>query len=317
MTHRARDVSLHLCTGSSYVRVSEALRRLWGSAPSAETLRREVLRTGQELSGQQRREAERVVTGQVEEPSKAPERMYVVLDGGWARGTKKRQWHEGKLGTVYTDRRARVSKGRYRLTDRVKVGTFGCSEQLGELVYAEAFGKGVERAGQVVVLGDGAGWIRTIKEHQFPQAELRLDAFHVLQALERGLRAAYPEDAGKRRQKKTQLKDLIWRGKLDEALRRLRLIARYAPQEASALHETIAYLSRQAPYIPAYGELQRRGEMISSALAEETVDRALNQRFKHGHRHWTRDGAEALLSLRLLVDNHRWDQYWSSTQSPA
>lgn len=169
--------------------------------------------------------AEQVVEGKIAEPDKSCGRMYVALDGGWAQGRAQRQWHEAKLGGGYPDRRVRVSTDRKLVLGRRNVGTFGPSEALGELVYAEAFAQGVERAGQVVVLGDGAGWIRTIKEHHFPQAELRLDAFHVMQALDRGLRPAYPHDAGKQREKKAQLEDLIWRGELAEALLALRLLA--------------------------------------------------------------------------------------------
>jgi hypothetical protein len=189
------------------------------------------------------------------------------------------------------------------------VGTFESSQRLGELVYAEAFAQGVEAADQVVVLGDGAGWIRSIQQYHFPNGQLRLDAYHVLQSLGRGLRSAYPDDRARVRERHNALKDLIWDGRLDEALRRLRLIAHHQPQ-AAQLRETISYLHSQSEHIPAYGALQQRGEMISSSLVEERVDRAFNQRFKGCHRHWTRQGAEALLALRMLAERDEWDDYW-------
>ena len=316
MTLRARDVCLGLCIGSSYAAASRGLARLWGSAPCAETLRQVALVEGERLRAEQAQQAGRVVAGEVAQPREAPRRMYVVLDGGYARGVQRGEWHEAKLGAVFGDRRVRVSKDRYRLLGRRNVGSFGSSEQLGELVYAEAFAQGVEAAEQVVVLGDGARWIRTIQEHHFPPAELRLDAFHVLQALDRGLRAAYPDDQAKRREKKRQLKALIWEGKVVEALRRLRLMAHHAP-EASGLQDTIGYFSSQAAYMPAYGRLQQRGEMISSSLAEEAVDRVFNERFKHRHRHWRPDSADALLQLRLLDDRGEWEQYWTSAKRAA
>jgi transposase len=178
-------------------------------------------------------------------------------------------------------------------------------------VYAAAFARGVERAGQVVVLGDGAGWIRTLQQHHFPWAELRLDAFHVLQALDKALAAAYPQ------RPKQVLGELIWDGRLKEAVRRLKLIAHHVPVGAGVVHETIQYLEHQAPYIPAYARLQERGEMISSALAEEAVDRLFNARFKHQHRHWCPQSADPLLALRLLVADGGWEQYWHHNQKAA
>lgn len=318
MTQRAKDGCLRLCVESSYAAVSEALERLWESAPAPETLRQAAVAEGEALRGQQRRHAEAVVNGEVTESKGArPKTVYVTVDGGYVRGRGKRQWHEGKLGSVVTQRAVRVSKDRHRLLGRRNVGTFQGASALGELAYAAAFEAGVQRAEQVVVLGDGAQWIQTIQEEHFPQAELRLDAFHVLQALSRGLEAAYPKDRKRRGEKGERLRELIWAGQLPEALRRLRLMEHYAPGDAGALRETIGYLERHGAFIPAYGELQARGEMISSALAEEGVDRLLNARFKHQHRHWRPKSADALLALRLLATSGEWPSYWHSLRKAA
>jgi hypothetical protein len=253
----------------------------------------------------------------VREPAARPERLYVALDGGYARGRARRQWYEAKLGAVYPERRVQVSAHRRQVLGRCNVGTFGSGERLGELVYAQAFAQGVERARQVVVLGDGASWIKRLQEDQFPGAELRLDAFHVLQALTRALRAAYPERESEREQSYREIKTWLWQGQVGRAVARLEGIAQQRPEAGKALRETIGYYRRQAPWMPAYGELQARGEMISSALAEETVDRLFNDRFKYRHRHWGRAGAEALLGLRLLADRDEWEDYWQPAQLAA
>ena len=317
MTWRAKDVCLRLCVGSSYETVAAGLARLWGRGPAAETLRQAVLGEGQRLREQERGGARQVGAGEVREPAARPERLYVALDGGYARGRARRQWYEAKLGAVNPERRVQVSAHRRQVLGRRNVGTFGSAEQLGELVYAQAFAQGVERARQVVVLGDGASWVKRLQEEQFPRAELRLDAFHVLQALTRALRAAYPEEENVRQEQHGQLQALLWQGQVGRAVARLERIAQERPGAGKALGETIGYYRRQAPWMPAYGELQARGEMISSALAEETVDRVFNERFKYRHRHWGRAGAEALLGLRLLADRDEWEDYWQPAQRAA
>ena len=317
MTWRAKDACLRLCVDSSYEAVAAGLARLWGRAPAAETLRQAVLGEGQRLRKQEAERARQVGAGEVREPAASPERLYVALDGGYARGRARRQWYEAKLGAVYPDRRVQVSAHRRQVLGRYNVGTFGSAEQLGELVYAQAFAQGVERARQVVVLGDGASWIKRLQEEQFPGAELRLDAFHVLQALRRALRAAYPEQKSEREEPYREIKAWLWQGQVGRAVARLKRIAQEQPGAGKALGETIEYYRRQARGMPAYGELQARGEMISSALAEETVDRAFNDRFKHRHRHWGREGAEALLGLRLLADRGEWEAYWQPASLAA
>jgi len=59
------------------------------------------------------------------------------------------------------------------------VGTYKGSEELGKLVYARAYRMGCERAREVVVMGDGAGWIKTLKGMHFPRAKFILDWWHL------------------------------------------------------------------------------------------------------------------------------------------
>ena len=158
LTRRARDVSLRLCVDHGYERVSAGLERLWGTAPAPETLRQAVLVEGARVRAAEQAATEAVVSSREAPPQSAPpERLYIALDGGYARGRAKGQWREGKLGQVYPERRVEVSRNRRRVLGREQVGTFESAARLGETVYATAFRQGGESAQQALVLCDGAG----------------------------------------------------------------------------------------------------------------------------------------------------------------
>jgi hypothetical protein len=62
-----------------------------------------------------------------------------------------------------------------------------------------------------------------------------------------------------------------------------------------------------------YKGARERGIDIGVGTAEKAVDLViLCRRFKQRGMIWTRRGANALVKIRLLVLNKRWNQYWES-----
>ncbi len=311
MTRAFRDAALYLCVTTPYEAVRASLEKLLGSAPCSESLRRAVLEEGGVVLQVQAREREQVLSGEVAAPKvRRPKRLHVSVDGGYVRKRERGRWHEAKCGSIFSERVAQLSKGRRWRADRHYLGTFERAEQFGEQLYTAAFARGVEEAEQVVVLGDGAGWIRSLKEYHFPEAELRLDFWHVCRAVHRGLRAVYERDDPRLQRRYEACMDLIAAGQARQAVGRLRQICARAAQGRETLTETIEYLQHNLDIMPAYARLQAEGEVISSAAAEQTVEQLVNARFKGHHRQWRTDCGEALMALRCLRLNHTWEDYW-------
>ena len=76
-------------------------------------------------------------------------------------------YRECKLGAVYE---ASVdSSGEVVARNIEHVATMGNSEAIGDRVYCAAFRRGVERAGEVVVVADGGRWIWKQARQNFPR----------------------------------------------------------------------------------------------------------------------------------------------------
>lgn len=87
---------------------------------------------------------------------------------------------------------------------------------MGELVAAAAMALGADTAHEQVVLGEGAGWIKTQAAWHFPEAVGILDWAQVSRAPHKAIRAARPGRAHQqvRRELHRRLPDLLWHGDL-------------------------------------------------------------------------------------------------------
>ena len=98
-------------------------------------------------------------------------------------------------------------------------------------------------SGNVVVLADGAVWIRNLVEDILPGAEFILDWYHVKEHIGETARILYPDNAETERKRwSTRQKNLLLGGRVDAMLdgllrKCMRLVAGSKEQEAvGALH---------------------------------------------------------------------------------
>ncbi|MFL5654993.1 MAG: hypothetical protein ACJ8CB_12570 [Ktedonobacteraceae bacterium] len=165
-----------------YRAASATLKRRSFAQISAEEIRRLPNRHGQLRAVQQQAEAEQVCSAPPPEaPSaeKAEQPMLVGVDGGWVCSREQRGGMEGKVAVVcaqveelpmpkaaptfsWSQRGARrPPKPRHRLAQRRYVATFASSAQLGTLAEAAARTLSQDARRPVVMLADGAKWIKT------------------------------------------------------------------------------------------------------------------------------------------------------------
>jgi hypothetical protein len=116
-------------------------------------------------------------------------------------------------------------------------------------------------------------------------------------------------------QKLNSVKWLLWQGKVTKALARLEDLDRRVdhftdsyprfPPLKNAVQQFRAYIATNRAFIPNYGQRYRRGETISTAFVESTVNFVLSKRFvKSQSMQWTKRGAHLLLQARVKTLNH-------------
>lgn len=203
-------------------------------------------------------------------------------------------------------------KGRNEIVDKFYTGTFNNYEDLIDRIDYELLSRtGGKKEVELVLRGDGASWIRQMKKDYFPGALYILDWYHLVKKIRQRLDEAFKEQAPIE-EIEEELKDLLYNGEVKEAVDKLKeLRSKLCAQGEEAVRKLIGYIQRNQEGM-WYKEARERGIDIGVGTAEKAVDLVICRRFKQRGMIWTRRGANALVKIRLLVLNKRWNQYWES-----
>jgi hypothetical protein len=241
-----------------------------------------------------------------------PEVLYIEADGSYVNSREGRR-AEGKVGLVHQGPQW-IGRTRMQLRSAIYVTSFQGSERLGEELYLEADRQGLEQARRVVLLGDGARWIRDLQQTHFFDALYILDWFHLRRELRRALRRAAAElGSDYMAVVHMTLRDLLWFGEVDLALERLdRLRGRLAGGDArDALLSFKRYVRNNRDGI-GYADLHEQGIHVGSGPVEKAADLVINRRCELRGMSWYRDTADGICNLRALRFNgrSRWVAFW-------
>ena len=149
---------------------------------------------------------------------------------------------------------------------------------------------------RLLVLGDGAAWIRA----WFESLGISLQAmilcwWHLRKrCYEQMSSAGGPKDL--RRAFEKELLGQLWEGKVNAAIELLKGALEWVRNPA-AVEELIAYLEKRRAYIPNYQQRQRAGLWIASTRVEKYNDWAVSARCKHQGMSWSPQGVLALAAL--------------------
>jgi hypothetical protein len=159
---------------------------------------------------------------------------------------------------------------------------------------------------RLLVLGDGASWIRTWFEGLgISSKAMILCWWHLRKRCYESMSSAGgPKDC--RRALEKELLGRLWKGEVDAAIHLLREALVWVRNPASA-EELIAYLEKRRAYIPDYEQRRRAGLWIASTRVEKYNDWAVSARCKHQGMSWSPQGVLALAALEAARRNGELD----------
>jgi hypothetical protein len=168
---------------------------------------------------------------------------------------------------------------------------------------------------RLLVLGAGAGWIRTWFEGLGLGLKAMILCWWHLQkrCYESMSSAGGPKD--RRRGFEKELLGQLWKGEVDGAIQLLRAAMEWVRNPA-ALEELIGYLEKRRAYIPNYEQRQRAGLWIASTRVEKYNDWAVSARCKHQGMSWSPEGVLALAALEAARRNGELDEWRQNRALP-
>jgi len=265
------------------------------------------------------------------EPAKEIKRLYVELDGIYARHRRssivlsnEEQQREGdvyrevKVGAVFA---GEPGPERSKLVPGVFVDRAGPIRYVARRATAEAFGPylytlahrcGLAQTEQVIALGDGAVWIWNLIGEYFPQAIQIVDLWHAREHVWKVAHAVFGRTSAKATAWAKQGCDLLTEGAIEKLIQLIEALPPIAPEPGA---------SRSVPDIEAdyfrsnaermrYQTFRAQGMHIGSGIAEAACKTVVSTRAKRSGMRWTPTGLNAILALRTAVLNHEFDLRW-------
>ena len=169
-------------------------------------------------------------------------------------------------------------------------------------------------AKELVVLSDGAPWIRNSCEEAFPgqEATFVLDLFHALHCADAAVKAAEPDTSKQEDWMKT-IKGQLNAGRVDDVIADLK-----PHRRLEAVATCIRYYgtNRDRMLCDLY---RKRGLPVGSGVVESACKQIVGSRFKGAGRRWSKIGANAVLAIKCCFRNNRWPDFldWRDCSAPA
>ncbi len=287
----------------AYRTAARLLPHFTGVAMSAATVRRVT-----QAAGATMRQVELAFATLVREAGTVLERVPDVprqlsLDGRLIH-LREEGWREVKLLAIGN----RAPDGE-ALTALSYAATLGSTAQFADEAIGELGRRGIPGATDLVSVNDGAIWIQEVLDLHCPQAHRVLDFAHAAEYLADAAKATWADPATVERWFATQRHELLT-GDPDRVLAAVAALPAADPRDTA-----LGYLTTRRDQI-AYQVFRDRGWPIGSGCVESAHQHVVQDRLKGRGRRWSRAGAEALIALRVVDANDRWDAIWPQVGPP-
>jgi hypothetical protein len=259
--------------------------------------------------------------------SDVPEVAYVEVDGVFAmtrqldeerstpvpnaRGGKGRGYilegKEVKNAVLYTaDACAEESPSRGCLIEKRYISMLGTWTSFALLLWVAIRRLRFDQAKVLVVLSDGARWIRELAQWLpcSPQVLLILDLYHAIHRVYEVASAVFgdiPEGRQWRHQQKLDIK----LGRVEHVINRLRFLKPSGADASKKVAELITYFENNQDRMD-YPQYRRRGLRISTAAVESANYQVTGARLKAQGMRWEKEGAADMARRRADLFNGTW-----------
>jgi hypothetical protein len=186
------------------------------------------------------------------------------------------------------------------------------AETFTHLATFETYTRGVEQAGKVVAVSDGAEWLQTLFDLHCPQAERILDFPHAAQRLSHIASVVYGEGTLEAQSWYETQRTALKQSGPDGVLAVVEQLCAMYPQ-MEGLAEDAAYLTRRRALMN-YPSYQAQGLPIASGCVESANKLVVEARLKGAGMHWQRKNVNPMVALRNVVCSDRWAEVWPRVQ---
>jgi hypothetical protein len=294
----------------SFAAAASELGYLKGVRVAPATARRRTEADGAVYAALQDAEAERVLAAPPP-PRRGPAVQQVSVDGAMV-PLVDGSWREVRtlaIGTIVPGRQP----GTVRCEDLSYFSRMVDAERFMTLSAGEVHRRGVETAGRVALVVDGAAWEQAFGDAHCPQAVRILDFPHGAQRLSDVAEAVWGTHAAGQTWAAAQRRELR-DGTPETVLAAIRAVPLTEARDAAAAGQVqgavLGYLEPRREQL-RYADFRAQGLPIGSGIVESANKVVVEARLKGAGRRWTEGNITPMVALRGALCSARWSEAWA------
>jgi len=297
---------------SSFSDASDMLKRAMKLGIDKETVRAVTEEIGCAVFEADTQKAEHLINNmheiEMKDDSQKKDGVLYIMTDGAAVNTRVEDengstWRENKTAIAFTDKDMIKRKdGGHIIIKKEYAAFIGAAESFRGYVLNIAVNAGYGKIKDVVIIGDGAAWIRNMGNELFPDAVQILDLYHLKENIYTYAKHKFSQNEKEYVPWAEDFIDKIEKGKVTEALSSL-------PENEKLPAGVVnlrTYINNNIDKInyPAYKE---KGYFVGSGSIESANKVVVQRRLKQAGMRWSVPGAQALLTLRAKVESKFWE----------
>ena len=189
------------------------------------------------------------------------------------------------------------------------VSAIEAAAPFGWRLYAEAVRRGLFEARRVVVLGDGAQWVKNIAQTHFPNAQFIIDYYHACEHIGALGRAFFDRDLKRVDAHRERWTQCLWEGNVETLIQQARALLPKNPRANPEARTQIGYFEKNKDHM-RYAQYREQHLFIGSGVVEAGCKHLVGSRLKQSGMEWTVRGANAILASRSVLLSNRTEEYW-------
>jgi hypothetical protein len=242
-----------------------------------------------------------------EEGEKEPRTLYIMTDGAAVNTRVEDEngstWRENKTVIVFTDKDLIKRKdGGNIIVNKEYAAFIGSAEDFRGYVLSAAVRAGYGKVKEVVIIADGAAWIRNMVKELFPEATQILDLYHLKENIYTYAKHKFSQN---------ELKYVPWAegviGKIEKG--EAADVLQQLPEEENLPKGVVnlrTYITNNIDKVN-YPKYRERGYFVGSGAIESANKVVVQRRLKQAGMRWSVPGAQAVLTLRAKVESNLWN----------
>jgi len=316
-----RRQTARLGAKETFQEVAVDLRELAGIALSRKDAERIAEDIGADIEARDARERERLRLAEPPPPesTKTIKTLYIELDGTgvpmvpWEVAGRKGKQPDGsaktrevKLGCIFTQTNTDEEGRPQRDPDTTTfTGAIETAATFGNRLYAEAVRRGLYQAQRVVVLGDGAEWIKNLAGTHFGAALRIIDYYHAKQHVAELAQTLFHKPLLVELHRERWWA-LLSEGRIEDIIEQAQENLRGRNPDA---RREIRYLEKNKAQM-RYEHFRAQSLFIGSGIIEAACKNLIGQRLKRSGMEWSEQGANTIIALRCAILSRRFNDYW-------